>query len=489
VGCVALLLGLGSFRWRRGRFERHARNAFLLGLVAFLLVAGVATRAWAVDPNCIEAGSDSFSVTTVIHEDDGFPGVCAAPCLSFQATIDFWCAGSLAAPGYCSATEDTYVYTLLHIGGTLPPPNIPGTEFELAIENALTTVASASWDGALLPPPPGSPGTVDVDPLSVTVSRLDVVSYGFPDGDSCPNCFEQFQTSAPLFLCADANATNPTIQPSNASVTAIGLAEPSEVYVPRPVEPGIEVAPPNLDFGMVDLGDASLGIVTITNVGNEDRSVEAVALTGGSNPAFTLAPLSLPAVLPRDGVLDVEITFTPTVAAIVEGTLEVTSDDPDSPLLTVSLVGEGVPLDDPVMALLDEVFDPAVDDGTLVGDGPGSSGPGRLRALRNMIEAAGDLIDTGFIDEACDQLLNAQKRADGLFPPPDFVTGPSGPVLYDEIGLLRSDLGCAAEAMGALREAAPEPPPPPRRRCGFGLELALLLPPLAWWRSRRRRTR
>jgi hypothetical protein len=257
-------------------------------------------------------------------------------------------------------------------------------------------------------------------------------------------------------------------------------------FVPDDEGPDIDVAPPNLDFGMVDVGDLSVGIVTITNVGDLDLTVEQVALSGDSDPVFSLLPLSLPAVVPPDGVLDVEIHFAPVTEGLVEGQLEISSDDPDSPLVTVDLVGEGVPFDDQVMQLLDEVFDPAVENGTLMGEGPGHSGPGRLGALRNMIEAAGDLIDAGFIDEACDQLLDAQNRCDGLFPPPDFVTGSSAPVLFDEIGELRSNLGCDAEDAGALRAAAPAPPDP-TPSCGLGPELAVLLPMLAWWHRRRLR--
>ena len=41
-----------------------------------------------------------------------------------------------------------------------------------------------------------------------------------------------------------------------------------------------------------------------------------------------------------------------------------------------------------------------VEQGTLVGDGPGNSADGRLNALKSMLEIAGDLIDSGYIEEA-----------------------------------------------------------------------------------------
>jgi hypothetical protein len=182
------------------------------------LVAGGAPRTWA-----------NFTVTTIFHENVGFPGVCTAPCFSVEKTVNFYDAGSASDPGYCAATEDTYVYTLLHLGGSLPPPNVPVTELELSIQNAPTTVAAASWDATV--PFPG-----DVDPLSATISPLELVNYGFPGTPSCPTCLNQGQTSAPLFLCADAATTDPITDPdtANCSIGAGILGAPCETVVPGP---------------------------------------------------------------------------------------------------------------------------------------------------------------------------------------------------------------------------------------------------------------
>ena len=68
-------------------------------------------------------------------------------------------------------------------------------------------------------------------------------------------------------------------------------------------------------------------------------------------------------------------------------------------------------------------FDESVADGSLTGDGQGNSANGRSKALRNMLEMAGDLIGIGDIKGACKQLKSALGKCDGLSPPPDFVTG------------------------------------------------------------------
>jgi hypothetical protein len=90
-------------------------------------------------------------------------------------------------------------------------------------------------------------------------------------------------------------------------------------------------------------------------------------------------------------------------------------------------------------------FDTSVANGSLVGNGPGRSAERRLNALRNQIEAAGDLIEDGLIEEACQQLMVAYTRADGEVPPgspPDFIEGPHASELAVMIQNLRISLDC-----------------------------------------------
>lgn len=95
--------------------------------------------------------------------------------------------------------------------------------------------------------------------------------------------------------------------------------------------------------------------------------------------------------------------------------------------------------DSAIEAILD-FFDTSVANGTLVGSGPGKSAPGRLGALRNMLVSADSQVEAGL--DACDQLLDAQNRTDGSFPPPDFAKGPAAPKLAELIDGFRADLHC-----------------------------------------------
>ena len=88
------------------------------------------------------------------------------------------------------------------------------------------------------------------------------------------------------------------------------------------------------------------------------------------------------------------------------------------------------------------------DAGTLSGLGPGRSGPGRLVAFQSMIDAAGSMIDAENQSAACDQLLDALVRADGVSAPPDFVTGESTTDLVEQVESLLRELRCDVISWG-----------------------------------------
>ena len=94
------------------------------------------------------------------------------------------------------------------------------------------------------------------------------------------------------------------------------------------------------------------------------------------------------------------------------------------------------------MAELIDSVETFVAAGTLVGSGPGGSASGRLNAFQNMLNAADDHIEDGNYALACEQLQDARNRADGIHPPPDFVTGPARAEVEAMIAEVMTELGC-----------------------------------------------
>ncbi len=128
----------------------------------------------------------------IINEGVGFPGVCAAPCYSVEKVSDVYLAGNGTFPGApCGPGENKFVYTLTHIGGTIPSPSIPVTEFEIVAP--FSEVVSATVIGSL-----------DVNATTVTISPLDTISWTFPLTSASTaepgSCLTQGRSSSSLLV-------------------------------------------------------------------------------------------------------------------------------------------------------------------------------------------------------------------------------------------------------------------------------------------------
>jgi hypothetical protein len=213
------------------------------------------------------------------------------------------------------------------------------------------------------------------------------------------------------------------------------------------VPPAVSVSPAALNFGSVPIGSSSTLLATVTNTGGPGLQVTAgLAPAGGAFSIVSLkkngAAAVAPVVLDTNETLDVEVAFAPLAAGGAQAALVIPSNVGQ---VTVALTGEGVPLEPPPsdqIADLLAFFDASAAAGVLQGSGPGNSGPGRLEALRNMIQAASDLIEASNLAQACQQLQDVLDRVDGAPRPPDFVIGPAVAEFRTRITELRAALGC-----------------------------------------------
>jgi hypothetical protein len=153
-------------------------------------------------------------------------------------------------------------------------------------------------------------------------------------------------------------------------------------------------------------------------------------------------PASWPAIAPGASV-DVTLRFAPGTTGFTSAALRVVTQDPAHPEILVSISGNGVrtelPPEQEIRAIL-AYFDTSVSAHTLYGIGPGKSAVGRQGALRNMIEAAGDLVGHTKYDKAAQQLRDVYAKCDGRTLPPDFVDGSARPTLAAKIAALATRL-------------------------------------------------
>ena len=196
--------------------------------------------------------------------------------------------------------------------------------------------------------------------------------------------------------------------------------------VTPPAVPDIDVTPASHDFGEVTAGSSATAVVTLSNLGDADLTVDSLAFAPQIDSFSMTPPLTLPITIAPEGTHEITVRFAPATVGDFASVLQITSDDPDEPLVEVALTGVGsvdATEASEQMAETLTFFDASVASEDLVGEGAGKSGPKRLDTLRNMLVEAARLIDEGLYAEARMQLADAYRKCDGQSPPPDFVTG------------------------------------------------------------------
>ena len=136
---------------------------------------------------------------------------------------------------------------------------------------------------------------------------------------------------------------------SDSGSLAINSADPDEPTVTVPLSGNgitptldctISVLPLALNFADVVIGNSATLNTTVSNTGNADCVVDALTLAGSTD--FSLGAVSLPLTVAPGMSADVPIIYTPSAAGSDSGSLDVSSNDPDQPLITVSLSGNGI---------------------------------------------------------------------------------------------------------------------------------------------------
>lgn len=90
-----------------------------------------------------------------------------------------------------------------------------------------------------------------------------------------------------------------------------------------------------------------------------------------------------------------------------------------------------------------EFIDKSIKSGTLLGSGSGSLADERLNILKDKIDTAANVLESGTFEEACQHLLDAYLSTDGLSQPPDLVYGQAASELAKKIKSMRVEIiGC-----------------------------------------------
>ena len=136
---------------------------------------------------------------------------------------------------------------------------------------------------------------------------------------------------------AGAKSASLTAATSSGAGTAVSLAGIGD-EVGAPIA---SVAPGTLDFGSQPVGSASPAqVVTVTNTGNADLTMDPVGITGPAAADYTRTTDCTGTLVPAASCT-ISVVLTPTAAGVRSATLSFTHNAAGSPA-TVSLTGTGV---------------------------------------------------------------------------------------------------------------------------------------------------
>ena len=103
-------------------------------------------------------------------------------------------------------------------------------------------------------------------------------------------------------------------------------------------QPQLSVNPAAIDFGTVSVGLKGNNNLVLTNLGAADQTISLITINGTE---FTISGISTPKTIAAGQSAQAVVTFSPTTAGSVAGSIGITSNDPVNPTLTVSLSGIG----------------------------------------------------------------------------------------------------------------------------------------------------
>ena len=102
--------------------------------------------------------------------------------------------------------------------------------------------------------------------------------------------------------------------------------------------PQISLSSTTVHFGTVSINSTGSASVTISNAGSSDLTVSVISLSGAE---FGVSGIATPKTISAGQSAQMALTFHPTAAGAVTGSVSITSNDPANPTATIEMDGTG----------------------------------------------------------------------------------------------------------------------------------------------------
>lgn len=106
-----------------------------------------------------------------------------------------------------------------------------------------------------------------------------------------------------------------------------------------PATPDIDLDRTDLVFGAVNVGESSIQVIYVRNLGNAPL---VIASATNTNPSFRITQPHIPLTIPAGGQQQLNVVFAPLSDGKLAGSLVLTADDPDELTSSVGLSGNGI---------------------------------------------------------------------------------------------------------------------------------------------------
>jgi hypothetical protein len=259
-------------------------------------------------------------------------------------------AGSLVASGCAGLVMGT---NSINGGGTPaagspPPTSTPQAQLSV-------TPSSANFPGVAIGSSSSQTITLQNDgTASATVSTVSVTGAGFSTtGLTLPASIAagQAMTFNLVFTpMAGGNFSGSLTLNSDAPNSPILVAASGSATAPTAV---LGASATSLNFGTVAVGSSTSAAVNLTNTGNASVTISSVVLTGAG---FTASGLSTNMSISPGQTAAVNVTFAPTIAGTVVGSIAISSN---AGAMSIALGGIGGQLSSHTVAL---TWDPSTSD-------------------------------------------------------------------------------------------------------------------------------
>jgi hypothetical protein len=257
--------------------------------------------------------------------------------LTLEVTFDPKTAGASTGSLTIGSDANPTTVSLSGTGVTMPVPQLTVSATSLSFGNV--TVNSTATEAITLKST--GTGPVTVNGAGVSGTGYAVSGSTFPVSLNPGSSLTLQVTFDPK--TAGASAGTLTIS-SNANPATVSL---SGTGVAAPV-PQLTVSATSLSFGNVTVNSTATEAISLKSTGTGPVTLSGVSVSGSG---FSTAAITVPLKLDPGQALNLQITFTPTVAGAAMGSLVVTSDSSSNATATVSLSGTGVSVSNPVLTI------------------------------------------------------------------------------------------------------------------------------------------